>query len=146
MTWSTYHLLQNDIILLLYCQVDSTLMKIFEKCSRILRDLFQDLWSSWWASQRSMKNPWGSSSGPLKLLKLLLQIYEKFLKIFFRTFQALDNLVKDLWKSLKIFFRTFQALEDLVKDKKTLKIFKILVKIFRDLSFSCQDFELFWGK
>ena len=128
MTWSTYHLLQNDIILLLYCQFDSTLMKIFEKCSRILKDLFQDLWSSSWACQRSMKNLWRSSSGPLKLLKLLLQIYEKFIKIFFRTFEALDNLVKDLWKSLKIFFRTFQALEDLVKDKKPWRYLKFLLR------------------
>ena len=128
MAWHTYHLLQNDIILLLYCQVDSYPN--------------ENLW-------KMFKDPKRSFSGPLKLLMSLSKIYEKSLKIFFRTFEALedhvtdlrkslkiffrnfealDNLVKDLWKSLKIFFRTFQALEDLVKDKKPWRYLKFLLR------------------
>ena len=31
---------------------------------KILKGLLQDLWSSWGSCQRSMNNPWRSSSGP----------------------------------------------------------------------------------
>lgn len=87
-----------------------------------------DLWSSWWACQRFMKNLWRSSSGPLKLCEDHVTDLRKSLKIFFRNFEALDNLVKDLWKSFKIFFRTFEALEDLVTD-----LWKILKGLLQDL-------------
>ena len=102
-----------------------------------------------WIVSKMFKDPKRSSSGPLKLLMSWSKIYEKSLKIFFRTFEALedhltdlrkslkiffrnfealDNLVKDLWKSLKIFFRTFEAIEDLVTDR-----WKILKGLLQDL-------------
>ena len=109
--------------------------------------------SSWFYPNENLwkmfKDPKRSLLGPLKLLMSLSKIYEKSLKIFFRTFEALedhvtdlrkslkiflrtfealDNLVKDLWKSLKIFFRTFEALEDLVTDR-----WKILKGLLQDL-------------
>ena len=109
--------------------------------------------SSWFYPNENLwkmfKDPKRSFSGPLKLFMSLSKIYEKSLKIFFRTFEALedhvtdlrkslkiffrtfealDNLVKDLWKSLKIFFRTFEALEDLVTD-----LWKILKGLLQDL-------------
>ena len=106
---------------------------------------------------KMFKDPKRSFSGPLKLLMSLSKIYEKSLKIFFRTFEALedhvtdlrkslkiffrtfealDNLVKDLWKSLKIFFRTFEALEDLVTDR-----WKILKGLLQDLWSSWGSFQ-----
>ena len=106
MTWSTYHLLQNDIILLLYCQVDSALMKIFEKCSRILKDLLQDLWSSSWACQRSMKNLWRSSSGP----------YWSSWRPCHRSKKILEDLLQDLWSSWQSCQRSMKILEDLLQD------------------------------
>ena len=113
MAWHTYHLLQNDIILLLYCQVDSYPN--------------ENLW-------KMFKDPKRSFSGPLKLLMSLSKIYEKSLKIFFRTFEALEDHLTDLRKSLKIFFRNFEALDDLVKDLwKSLKIFFRTFKALEDL-------------
>lgn len=151
MTWSTYHLLQNDIVLLLYCQFDSTLMKIFEKCSRILRDLFQDLWSSWWACQRSMKNLWRSSSGPLKLLKILSQIYEKSSKVFFRTFEALEDLFKALWKILEDLLQdlgsSLRSCQRSMKNPRgSFKLLRILSKMknpWRYLKFLLRSLEIF---
>ena len=42
------------------------------------------------------KDPKRSFSGPLKLFMSLSKIYEKSLKIFFGTFEALEALVTDL--------------------------------------------------
>ena len=112
--------------------------------------------SSWFYPNENLwkmfKDPKRSFSGPLKLLMSLSKIYEKSLKIFFRTFEALDELVKDLWKifedllqdledhvtdlrkSLKIFFRNFEALDNLVKDLwKSLKIFFRTFEAIEDL-------------
>lgn len=120
--------------------------------------------SSWFYPNENLwkmfKDPKRSLSGPLKLLMSLSKIYEKSLKIFFRTFEALEDLVTDLWKilkgllqdlwsswgscqssekSLKIFLKTFEALEDLVKD-----LWKIL-DLLQDLSSSwgsCQRWKI----
>ena len=88
--------------------------------------------SSWFYPNENLwkmfKDPKRSFSGPLKLLMSFSKIYEKSLKIFFRTFEALEDHVTDLRKSLKIFFRTLEALEDLFK-----ALWKILEDLLQDL-------------
>ena len=114
--------------------------------------------SSWFYPNENLwkmfKDPKRSFSGPLKLLMSFSKIYEKSSKVFFRTFEALEDLVKALWKILEDLpqdlWSSWRSCQRFMKNPRSssgpFKLLRILSKMknpWRYLKFLLRSLEVF---